>query len=35
MSFLMSDSFAQFFLAPLFTLSCTEREMNAVNSGAL
>lgn len=26
------DRFAQFFIAPLFTESCSEREMNAVNS---
>ncbi|CAK4076904.1 unnamed protein product [Aphanomyces euteiches] len=26
------DRFAQFFIAPLFTISATEREMNAVNS---
>lgn len=26
------DRFAQFFIAPLFTASCSEREMNAVNS---
>ena len=26
------DRFAQFFIKPLFTESCTHREMNAVNS---
>lgn len=27
------DRFAQFFIAPLFSASCTERELKAVDSG--